>query len=38
MVGKWGESQNNRRAKFYKLTAAGRNHSKEETEKWAECH
>ena len=34
--GQWGESENNRRAKFYKLTAAGRKHLKKETEKWAE--
>jgi transcriptional regulator len=34
--GEWGESENNRRAKFYKLTTAGRKHLKKETEKWAE--
>jgi transcriptional regulator len=34
--GEWGESENNRRAKFYKLTAAGRKQLKKETEKWAE--
>lgn len=34
--GQWGESENNRRAKFYKLTAAGRKQLKKETEKWAE--
>jgi len=34
--GEWGESDNNRRAKFYKLTAAGRKQLKKETEKWAE--
>ena len=30
----WGESDNNRRAKYYKLTAAGRLRLDEETEKW----
>ena len=30
----WGESDNNRRAKFYKLTAAGRKRLAEETEAW----
>jgi len=34
--GEWGESDNNRRAKFYKLTAAGQKQLKKETEKWAE--
>ncbi|QHS52666.1 PadR family transcriptional regulator [Edaphobacter sp. 12200R-103] len=34
--GEWGESENNRRAKFYTLTAAGRKQLKKETEKWAE--
>ncbi|HEY2040236.1 MAG TPA: PadR family transcriptional regulator [Edaphobacter sp.] len=34
--GEWGESENNRRAKFYKLTAAGRKQLKKETEKWTE--
>jgi transcriptional regulator len=31
----WGTSDNNRRAKFYKLTAAGRRRLREETEGWA---
>ena len=31
----WGESENNRRAKFYRLTATGRRRLKEETEQWA---
>ena len=31
----WGTSENNRRAKFYKLTAAGRRRLREETEGWA---
>jgi PadR family transcriptional regulator PadR len=30
----WGESENNRRAKFYKLTTAGRRQLKQETELW----
>jgi PadR family transcriptional regulator, regulatory protein PadR len=30
----WGESENNRRAKYYKLTAAGRRRLEMETEKW----
>ncbi|QNI37081.1 PadR family transcriptional regulator [Edaphobacter albus] len=34
--GEWGESENNRRAKFYSLTAAGRKQLKKETEKWNE--
>src|SRR5205823_8822918 len=31
----WGESENNRRAKFYRLTAAGRRQLKQETDLWA---
>ena len=30
----WGESENNRRAKYYRLTAAGRLRLADETEKW----
>jgi len=30
----WGTSENNRRAKVYSLTAAGRKHLAEETEQW----
>ena len=30
----WGESESNRRAKFYRLTAAGRRRLKQETEQW----
>src|SRR5678809_166524 len=30
----WGESENNRRAKFYRLTAAGRRQLDAETEDW----
>jgi PadR family transcriptional regulator PadR len=31
----WGESENNRRAKFYRLTSTGRSQLKNETEQWA---
>ncbi len=30
----WGTSENNRRAKFYRLTAAGRRRLREETHDW----
>jgi len=30
----WGTSENNRRAKFYELTVAGRKRLREETESW----
>ena len=30
----WGESENNRRAKFYSLTKRGRKHLARETEEW----
>jgi transcriptional regulator len=30
----WGTSENNRRAKYYKLTAAGRRRLNQETVKW----
>lgn len=30
----WGISENNRRAKFYELTATGRKRFREETESW----
>jgi transcriptional regulator len=30
----WGESENRRRAKFYRLTAAGRRRLEAETEQW----
>ncbi len=33
--GSWGESENNRRAKFYSLTPAGRSRFGEEQEGWA---
>jgi PadR family transcriptional regulator, regulatory protein PadR len=34
--GEWGESDNNRRAKFYQLTPAGKRQLKAETERWAD--
>lgn len=34
ITSEWGESENNRRAKFYRLTAAGRAQLKAETGKW----
>jgi DNA-binding PadR family transcriptional regulator len=30
----WGTSENNRKAKFYKLTAAGRRQLTQETSRW----
>lgn len=32
--GEWGESENNRKAKFYRLTPAGKKRLREETVKW----
>lgn len=34
IASEWGESENHRRAKYYRLTAAGRDRLGEETEKW----
>lgn len=34
LASEWGESENNRRAKFYQLTKSGRKQLKEETEQW----
>ena len=34
IASEWGESENNRRAKYYKLTAAGRRRLEAETDKW----
>ena len=31
----WGESENNRRSKFYELTTAGRKHLSDETAYWS---
>jgi transcriptional regulator len=35
LAASWGESENRRRAKFYRLTAAGRRRLAVETEEWA---
>ena len=35
LTSSWGESENNRRAKFYRLTASGRRQLKQETDLWA---
>jgi len=32
--GTWGTSENNRRAKYYSVTAAGRRRLKEATDSW----
>jgi PadR family transcriptional regulator PadR len=34
IASEWGESDNNRKAKFYRLTAAGKRQFQSETEKW----
>jgi len=34
IASEWGESENNRKAKYYKLTRAGRERLGEETKKW----
>jgi transcriptional regulator len=34
LTASWGTSENNRRAKFYELTAAGRKRLREETKGW----
>ena len=34
LAASWGDSENNRRAKFYRLTAAGRRQLGAETEEW----
>ena len=34
IASEWGDSENNRRAKYYKLTATGRKRLEAETEKW----
>ena len=38
VVGEWGKSENNRRAKFYSLTRAGRKQLEEEMVLWARIH
>lgn len=34
ITSEWGESENNRKAKYYRLSAAGKRRLHEETEKW----
>jgi PadR family transcriptional regulator, regulatory protein PadR len=34
--GEWGESENNRRAKFYQLTTSGKRQLKAESERWSD--
>lgn len=34
IVSEWGESENNRRARFYRLTRAGRKRLQEESQEW----
>lgn len=34
ITAEWGQSENNRRAKYYRLTAAGRRRLREETDGW----
>ncbi len=34
LAAEWGVSENNRRAKYYRLTAAGRRHLVDETARW----
>jgi PadR family transcriptional regulator, regulatory protein PadR len=36
VASEWGTSDNNRRARFYRLTAAGRRRLRAETQEWAE--
>lgn len=37
IASEWGISENNRKAKYYRLTAAGRRQLRQETEQWAEA-
>jgi transcriptional regulator len=34
ITSEWGESENNRKAKYYRLTASGRRRLQEETQRW----
>ena len=34
LISSWGESENNRRAKYYRLSRAGRKQLKTETQEW----
>ena len=36
IAGEWGQSENNRRARYYSLTEAGRRRLETETKKWNE--
>jgi transcriptional regulator len=36
IAAKWGVSENNRRARFYSITAAGRRQLADEEKRWAE--
>jgi transcriptional regulator len=36
ILSEWGQSENNRKAKFYKLTRAGHTHLKRESQQWEE--
>ncbi|HVB38686.1 MAG TPA: PadR family transcriptional regulator, partial [Vicinamibacterales bacterium] len=36
VTSEWGVSENNRRAKFYRLTRAGRRQLKKQTDEWAQ--
>lgn len=36
IAGEWGQSENKRRARFYRLTATGRRRLEAETKKWNE--
>jgi PadR family transcriptional regulator, regulatory protein PadR len=36
IAGDWGQSENNRRARYYRLTTAGRRRLQAETRKWNE--
>jgi transcriptional regulator len=38
LAAQWGKSENNRRAKFYSLTRAGRRQLEEETAIWERVH
>ena len=36
ITSEWGESENNRRARYYRLTASGKRRLQSETERWNE--
>jgi transcriptional regulator len=36
LIAAWGESENNRRAKYYRLTKAGRRQLADETKRWTQ--